>query len=109
MIDRGILDYTMERIRPQLQADGGDVKVTKIDDENGIVYVALQGACLGCPMSSITVSQGIERVLKEQVPGVNRVKPDLTGLEDKQIEVALVDDNGNVTGTEKIALSDLFD
>ena len=51
VIDRGMLDYVMERIRPQLQADGGDVEVTEIDDEKGIVYVALQGACVGCPMS----------------------------------------------------------
>lgn len=80
-IDRNMLDYAMERIRPQLQADGGNVEVTEIDDEQGIVYVALQGACVGCPMSSLTLSQGIERVLKEHVPGVNRVMPDLSGQE----------------------------
>ena len=96
MIDRGILDYVMERIRPQLQADGGDVEVTEINDEKGIVYVKLQGACAGCPMSSITLSQGIERVVKEHVPGVERVLPDLSEDERKEeISVRVLDDDGN--------------
>ena len=77
MIDRGMLDYVMDRVRPQLQADGGDVEITEVDDEKGIVYVALQGACAGCPMSAITLSQGIEKVLVEHVPGVLKVLPDL--------------------------------
>lgn len=81
-VDREMLDFAMERIRPQLQADGGDIEVTEIDDEKGIVYVVLQGACVGCPMSSLTLSQGVERVLKDHVPGVNRVMPDLSSLEE---------------------------
>ena len=108
VIDRGMLDYVMERIRPQLQADGGDVEVTEIDDEKGIVYVALQGACVGCPMSSLTISQGIERVLKEHVPGVERVLPDLSGQENKEIEVTVLDDDGNIAGTKKVSGDELM-
>lgn len=107
-IDRGMLDYVMERIRPQLQADGGDVEVTEIDDEKGIVYVALQGACVGCPMSSLTISQGIERVLKEHVPGVERVLPDLSDQVEKEVEVTVLDDDGNITGTKKVSVEELL-
>ena len=107
-IDRGMLDYVMERIRPQLQADGGDVEVTEIDDEKGIVYVALQGACVGCPMSSLTISQGIERVLKQHVPGVERVLPDLSDQVEKEVEVTVLDDEGNITGTKKVSVEELL-
>lgn len=107
-IDRGMLDYVMERIRPQLQADGGDVEVTEIDDEKGIVYVALQGACVGCPMSSLTISQGIERVLKEHVPGVERVLPDLSDQVEKEVEVTVLDEEGNITGTKKVSVDELL-
>ncbi len=62
----------LETIRPNLQADGGDIEFVDID-ENGVVKVHLQGACAGCPMSMLTLSQGVERVLKEHVPGVERV------------------------------------
>ncbi len=62
----------LETIRPNLQADGGDIEFVDID-ENGVVSVRLQGACAGCPMSMLTLSQGVERVLKEHVPGVTRV------------------------------------
>ena len=110
MIDRGMLDYVMERIRPQLQADGGDVEITEINDDEGIVYVALQGACVGCPMSSLTISQGIERVLKEHVPGVNRVLPDLSAQDfaDQEVKVAVLDDDGNVVGEKSVSPEELF-
>ena len=77
MIDRGMLEYVLNRIRPQIQADGGDLKVTKIDDDEGVVYVALQGACVDCPMSTVTMSQGVERVVVEHVPGVKHVRADM--------------------------------
>lgn len=110
MIDRGMLDYVMERIRPQLQADGGDVEITEVDDEKGIVYVALQGACKGCPMSALTLSQGIERVVVEHVPGVERVLPDLSDeLMNEEIEVQVLDSEGNVTGTKMVSASELVD
>ena len=60
-------------IRPNLQADGGDMEYVGVDDE-GVVKLELQGACAGCPMSSLTLSMGIERILKEHVPGVTRVE-----------------------------------
>lgn len=110
MIDRGMLDYVMERIRPQLQADGGDVEVTEVDDEKGTVYVALQGACVGCPMSSLTISQGIERVLKEHVPGVERVLPDLSGQEfaSESVRVSVLDDDGNVVEEKEVSPEELM-
>lgn len=61
-------------IRPALQADGGDVELVDVT-EDGVVKVALQGACRGCPMSQLTLANGVERVLKEQIPEVARVEP----------------------------------
>ncbi|MGD0354269.1 MAG: NifU family protein [Dehalococcoidia bacterium] len=58
-------------IRPSLQADGGDVEL--VDVKEGIVSVKLKGACAGCPMSTMTLKKGIERFLKEKVPGVKEV------------------------------------
>ncbi len=63
----------LESIRPGLQADGGDIKFVRID-ENNVVYVHLIGACGGCPMSEITLKQGIERILKMQVPEIKAVE-----------------------------------
>ena len=110
MVDRGMLDYVMARIRPQLQADGGDVEVTEIDDEKGIVYVALQGACVGCPMSALTLSQGIERVVVEHVPGVEKVLPDLeaSNIGDEEVKVAVVDDDGNVVEYKNVPASEVL-
>ncbi len=73
-MDKEKVKKIMEQIRPSLQADGGDVKLVSVSDD-GIVKVELQGACRGCPMSQLTLKNGIERVLKEKVPGVKEVKP----------------------------------
>jgi Fe-S cluster biogenesis protein NfuA len=59
-------------VRPALQADGGDVELIDVT-EDGIVKVHLQGACGSCPMSTMTLKMGIERTLKEKVPGVKEV------------------------------------
>jgi Fe-S cluster biogenesis protein NfuA len=64
----------LDKIRPALQADGGDVELVEIT-EDGVVRVALQGACRGCPMSQLTLANGVERVLKEEIPEVVRVEP----------------------------------
>ena len=64
----------LDLIRPALQADGGDVELVEVGSD-GVVKVALQGACRGCPMSQLTLANGVERVLKEQVPEVVRVEP----------------------------------
>jgi Fe-S cluster biogenesis protein NfuA len=61
----------LEQIRPALQADGGDVEL--VDVKDGVVKVKLTGACGGCPMATMTLKKGIERVLKQQVPEVKEV------------------------------------
>ncbi len=63
----------LDRIRPALQADGGDVELVDVVD--GVVKVKLVGACAGCPMSQLTLANGVERVLKEEIPEVQRVEP----------------------------------
>ncbi len=64
---------TLDLIRPNLQADGGDVELLDVG-EDGIVKVRLQGACHGCPMAAMTLQMGIERILKQQVPEVQGVE-----------------------------------
>ena len=61
----------LEQIRPTLQADGGDVELVSVED--GIVSLKLMGACGHCPMSTMTLKMGIERVLREKIPEVNEV------------------------------------
>ncbi len=67
------IQNALEDIRPALQADGGDVELVEVTEE-GVVRVRLQGACNGCPMAAMTLKDGIERVLKQQVPGVTEVE-----------------------------------
>jgi Fe-S cluster biogenesis protein NfuA len=62
------VEATLKEIRPSLQADGGDVELVNV--ENGIVKVRLTGACGGCPMSQMTLKQGIERRIKEAIPEI---------------------------------------
>jgi len=62
----------LDQIRPGLQADGGDVELVEIT-EDGIVKVRLVGACHGCPMSTLTLKNGIERTLKKKLPEVKEV------------------------------------
>lgn len=62
----------LEQIRPALQADGGDVQFVDVT-EDGDVQVRLTGACAGCPMSQMTLKAGVERALKQAVPGINSV------------------------------------
>jgi Fe-S cluster biogenesis protein NfuA len=62
----------LDKIRPMLQADGGDVEF--VDYENGVVKVRLTGACAGCPMSQMTIKNGVEKMLKEQIPEVQSVE-----------------------------------
>jgi len=62
------VQQAIDSIRPMLQADGGDVEL--VDVQDGIVKVRLKGACAGCPMSQMTLRNGIERVLKQQLPDI---------------------------------------
>jgi Fe-S cluster biogenesis protein NfuA len=73
-MDKERVQTVLDQIRPALQADGGDVELVEITDD-GVVKVALQGACRGCPMSQLTLANGVERVLKEQIPEIVRVEP----------------------------------
>jgi len=66
------IETALADIRPSLQADGGDVEL--VDVENGIVRVRLTGACGGCPMSQMTLKQGIEAYIKKEVPGILSVE-----------------------------------
>ena len=68
------IEAALGKIRPSLQADGGDVELVEVT-AGGIVRVRLTGACKGCPMSQMTLANGVERILKERVPGVTRVVP----------------------------------
>lgn len=70
-IDAAILEETLEYIRPALQADGGDLVL--LGTNGGKVTLQLVGACGGCPMSTMTLTAGIERILRDRVPGVEEV------------------------------------
>lgn len=70
-VDLDSLSETLEYIRPALQADGGDLILLGV--EGGTVNLQLVGACGGCPMSTMTLTAGIERILKDRVPGVESV------------------------------------
>ena len=61
----------LDRVRPMLQADGGDVEFVKIED--GLVHVRLQGACGTCPMAQMTLKMGIEREIQKEVPEIKGV------------------------------------
>ncbi|QEN09933.1 NifU family protein [Oceanispirochaeta crateris] len=63
----------LEDVRPSLQADGGDIELVEVK-EDGTVMVKLQGACAGCPMSQMTLKQGVETYLKKQIPEVKSVE-----------------------------------
>lgn len=67
------VEKALGRIRPALQADGGDVALVDVDEENGIVQVRLKGACAGCPSAQMTLQMGVERAIMEEVPEVKRV------------------------------------
>ncbi len=65
------VEAALTEIRPSLQADGGDVELVDVID--GTVTLKLTGACSGCPMASMTLHEGIERILKEQIPEIKEV------------------------------------
>ena len=67
------VEKALIKVRSFLQADGGDVELVEVTEE-GVVRVKLTGACSGCPMASMTLKTGIEKILKEEVPEVKRVE-----------------------------------
>ncbi len=72
MIDKEEVASVLDMIRPSLIADGGDVELVDVTEE-GKVVVRLTGACKGCPLSALTLANGVERILKERVEGVTSV------------------------------------
>ena len=70
---REAVEAALAKVRPMLQADGGDVELVEITEE-GVVKVRLRGACGSCPMSQMTLKMGIERYLKKEVPEVKAVE-----------------------------------
>ncbi|OQX72065.1 MAG: hypothetical protein B6D62_00160 [Candidatus Cloacimonas sp. 4484_275] len=72
MLSRERVQEVLDKVRPALQADGGDCELVNVR-EDGVVEVRLVGACGGCPMSTLTLKAGIERVLKDEVPEVKEV------------------------------------
>lgn len=67
------IEQALEKIRPALERDGGGVELVDVE-EDGIVRVRLTGACGGCPMSQMTLKQGVERIVKQMVPEVKAVE-----------------------------------
>lgn len=67
------IESALQKVRPSLQADGGDVQLVDVR-EDGTVKVKLVGACGGCPMSQMTLKMGIEKILKQNVPEVRAVE-----------------------------------
>jgi Fe-S cluster biogenesis protein NfuA len=72
MTTKEMVSSVLDQIRPSLNADGGDVELVDVVD--GVVTVRLKGHCAGCPMSQMTLKNGIERLLKEQIPEVKSVE-----------------------------------
>lgn len=72
-IERSEVQEVVDVLRPAIQADGGDIELIGIDTDTGVVTVALQGACVSCPASTITMKAGIERIMKDRVPAVTAV------------------------------------
>jgi Fe-S cluster biogenesis protein NfuA len=73
-MEAGVLE-AIEAIRPALQADGGDIVYKNIDDA-GVVHVELVGACGTCPVSTMTLKAGVERIIMDRVPGITEVVAD---------------------------------
>jgi Fe-S cluster biogenesis protein NfuA len=74
VIDTEKVKQVIEVIRPAIQADNGDIFLRDVDTEGGIVSVELVGACVSCPASTVTLKAGIERIMKDRVPGVTEVR-----------------------------------
>ncbi|HMU80804.1 MAG TPA: NifU family protein [Microthrixaceae bacterium] len=75
------VEQVIEIIRPAIQADGGDINLLDVDESSGVVTVELTGACVSCPASTITMKAGVERIMKDRVPGVTAVVQPDTELE----------------------------
>jgi len=72
MIAKEKVESILEKVRPSIQADGGDVELINIREDN-VIEVRLKGTCNGCPMATLTLKAGIERLIKEEIPEVKEV------------------------------------
>ncbi|HQO18183.1 MAG TPA: NifU family protein [Candidatus Cloacimonas sp.] len=72
MIEKEKIESVLNKVRPSIQADGGDVELINIREDN-VIEVRLKGTCNGCPMATLTLKAGIERLIKEEVPEVVEV------------------------------------
>ena len=72
-IDRAKVEAVIAIIRPVIQEDKGDIRLVDVDEATGVISVELQGACVSCPASTQTLKAGIERIMKDRVPGVTEV------------------------------------
>ena len=70
---KDVVEAAIDEIRPALNMDGGDCEIVEIDEPAGRVHLRLLGACGGCPMSTLTLKSGIERLVKERAPQVREV------------------------------------
>jgi Fe-S cluster biogenesis protein NfuA len=70
---RDDVQKVIEVMRPAIQADNGDILLHEVDEATGVVTVELIGACVSCPASTVTLKAGVERILKDRVPGVTSV------------------------------------
>lgn len=68
------VEQVIEVVRPIIQADNGDVVLHEVDESTGLVTVELTGACVTCPASNQTLKAGLERILRDRVPGVTEVR-----------------------------------
>ena len=66
------VEKVLDEVRPQLQADGGNIELVDVID--GVVRVKLKGSCAGCPMAAMTLRNGVERYLKSKISGIRRVE-----------------------------------
>ncbi len=67
------VEKVLEKIRPYIQSDGGDISLVSVDETNGIVKVSLSGACGTCPSSTATLKGGVERMVKQEIPEIKEV------------------------------------
>ena len=74
-IDHRLLEDVLDAIRPSFQADGGDIELIGVDDGTGVVTIEMTGACAACMFASTDISEGIDTIIKEHVPGVTAVRP----------------------------------
>ncbi len=72
MISEEEVEKALDEIRPSIQADGGNVLLSEITEDN-VVKVQLVGACVGCPLSTMTLKQGVEKVLESKIPEIEEV------------------------------------